>query len=236
MQYLLQGLKLILKPKLRRFIYVPILINLLVFICIWSGSMHYCHLLINWINSYLPNWLHWLDWLLWLIYFILSLLITAYTFTWLANLIAAPFYGLLSEAIQKHLQGKELPASNWRMAIPEALAAIKREWQKLKYYLPRALGLLLLTLIPGINIISSILWFGFGAWMQSLQYMDYPMDNNRHSLVELKKLLHANKLFSFSFGGTVMLLTMLPFINILVLPAAVAGATVKYCQDSSAVQ
>lgn len=56
---------------------------------------------------------------------------------------------------------------------------MKREVQKLAYYLPRAIVLLLLYLIPGIGqTVAPLLWFGFSAWMLAIQYCDYPFDSS----------------------------------------------------------
>jgi uncharacterized protein involved in cysteine biosynthesis len=57
---------------------------------------------------------------------------------------------------------------------------MKREWQKLAWYLPRAIVLLLLYFIPGIGqTVAPVLWFLFSAWMLAIQYCDYPFDNHK---------------------------------------------------------
>ncbi len=53
---------------------------------------------------------------------------------------------------------------------------MKREWQKLARYLPRAIVLLLLYFIPGVGqTVAPVLWFLFSAWMLAIQYCDYPL-------------------------------------------------------------
>jgi CysZ protein len=50
---------------------------------------------------------------------------------------------------------------------------MKREWQKLAWYLPRAIVLLILYFIPGIGqTVAPVLWFLFSAWMLAIQYCD----------------------------------------------------------------
>lgn len=57
---------------------------------------------------------------------------------------------------------------------------MKREWQKLAWYLPRAIVLLILYFIPGIGqTVAPVLWFLFSAWMLAIQYCDYPFDNHK---------------------------------------------------------
>jgi CysZ protein len=228
--YLIEGFKLIAKPKIRRFVYIPVIINIIIFIVLWGLAIHFFHGFIDWLNHFMPSWLHWLDVVFWLVYLVTSMLITAYIFTWAANLIAAPFYGLLSESIQDYIGGKKLPESTYAEAIKDTPRLIGREFKKLGYYTPRAIGIFIISLIPGINIIATALWFIFGSWMQAIQYLDYPMDNNRLSFDELRHSLRQRKTFSFIFGASIMLLMMVPFLNIILIPAAVAGATKAYVE------
>ena len=225
MGYLWQGFELIRQPKLRRFVLVPLIINLIIFLLIWGTGMHYTHALINWTAHYLPHWLQWLSELLWVIFFLIGLLITAYLFTWLANLIASPFYGLLSEMTQHYLKGQPIPdVSTWQ-AIKDIPQAITRELQKLRYFIPRAILLLLLTFIPGVNALSGVLWFLFGGWMQTLQYVDYPMDNNRQNFHAVKTFVQQHRVSSMGFGCLTLFFMLIPVVNLIVMPAAVCGAT-----------
>ncbi|WP_419644953.1 EI24 domain-containing protein, partial [Thiolapillus sp.] len=94
MQCLLQGLAWLKKPELRKFVVIPIVINLVIYVTFFSLGMVY---LSDLIASIIPGWLSWLEWILWPLLF-LSILITGYfTFTLFANLIATPFYGKLAE-------------------------------------------------------------------------------------------------------------------------------------------
>ena len=97
--------------------------------------------------------------------------------------------------------------------------------RKIAYFIPWLIILIILFLIPGINIISSILWFLFGCWFQSMQYFDYCADQNQKSFKDLKIFMYKNKFASISFGCGAMIVLMIPILNILVSPAAVIGAT-----------
>lgn len=59
--------------------------------------------------SYIPSWLQWLSYLLWPLMVISLLLVFSYLFSTLANIIAAPFNGLLAEQLEASLTGKPLP-------------------------------------------------------------------------------------------------------------------------------
>lgn len=55
-----------------------------------------------------------------------------------------------------------------------------REWQKLKYYLPKAIGCLILFFIPVIGqTVAPLAVALLCAWMAAIQYCDYPYDNHK---------------------------------------------------------
>ncbi|MEO5342664.1 MAG: sulfate transporter CysZ [Gammaproteobacteria bacterium SHHR-1] len=220
--YALEGLKLVLRPELRRFVIVPFLINLLVFSgLIWLG-MHQFAVFMEWI---LPAdaWYGFLRWLLWPLFALTALLLVFYSFTSLANLIAAPFNALLAERVELYLTGQPLPPQPalWKTLLPMLVT----ELGKLGYFLLRALPLLLLFVIPVLNLAAPVLWFLFNAWMLALQYLDFPMGNHGIGFADQRKGLQRQRLASLGFGSGITLLMMVPGLNFLAMPAAVAGAT-----------
>lgn len=104
--------------------------------------------------------------------------------------------------------------------------------RKLAYYLPRAAALLVVSLIPGINVLAAPLWLLFGVWMMAIQYIDYPADNHKMSWQAMLEWLRRKRWASLSFGGIVYLALLVPLLNILMMPAAVAGATLFWVQES----
>ncbi len=173
-QYLKRGFSLLREPGIRLFVILPILVNVLIF-----GTLSYLTLdkLGQWIGqvmAWLPQWLSFLEWLLWPLAVILVLVIVMYVFSTVANLIAAPFNGLLSEKVEEMLTGEEVAG---RETILQAIASfprsIGRECHKLLYYL----GFAIVTLIASfvISPLSPLLWFSLNAWMMALESLDYPM-------------------------------------------------------------
>jgi len=223
---LLRGFALLTTSGLRRFVILPLLINILVFTAsIWVLVQQFTPLVDKWI-SYLPGWLDWLEWLFWIIFAIAAILLVFYTFALVANLIAAPFNGLLAEAVEKHLTGQPLPPSGSLITVVKDFpAAIFDELRKLLYFLLRAIPLLILFWIPLVNLAAPFLWLLFSAWMLAVEYCDYPMGNHNLRFKEQRALLGRKKLLSLGFGGTTLLGTMIPLLNFFVMPAAVAGAT-----------
>lgn len=224
--YLLQGFSLMLTPGLRRFVVIPIIVNVLLM----GGAFAYLLSQFgDWIDTWLatlPEWLSWLSFVLWPLVVIAILVVFSYFFSTLANWIAAPFNGLLAEHLEAKLTGATSPNDGILDVVKDLPRVMKREWQKLMYYIPKALGLLLLLWIPALGqTLGPVLWFVFSAWMMAIQYCDYPFDNHKVAFPTMRDSLKQRRGTSLSFGAVVMLFTMTPVLNLLVMPAAVCGAT-----------
>ena len=126
--YFFRGLSLLNKPGVRRFVIIPLLINILIFAgLIWLSADKFGGF-IDWMTPTLPDWLLWLTWLLWLIFGLVAFIVLFFGFSILANLIGAPFNSYLSAAIEKYLTGQPLPEYQrhetpvsfrpWRVAGP----------------------------------------------------------------------------------------------------------------------
>ncbi len=224
MHYLLNGFYLITRPGIKRYVVIPLLINIALFTGLFFFVRHFYHQLSVWILGFLPSWLQWLEILLWLLFLAGFFLVILYTFVIFANIIAAPFNSLLAEKVEHYLTGKLLPEKSKNDFIKDIPRSIARQCIILGYYIPRAIVLLLLFFIPVIQIIAPIFWFIFNAWLMTLQYVDYPADNHRISFTKMRMVLYQKRVHSMGFGIGTLILTMIPFLNFIVMPAAVAGA------------
>mgnify|MGYP003632893568 CR=1 FL=1 len=230
--YMTQGFHIILQPGFRLFLLVPLLVNILLFtlMIFWAYS-----LIDGWMAtllSWMPEWLGFIEWLFWAAYFIVIVMTLFYGFVSAANLIGAPFYGYLAELTEKHLRGKDISEPfSWKTLIAMIPRTVLRELQKILYYLPRVLGLLILGLIPGINLIVAFVWLIFSAWMMAIQYIDYPADNNRMSFKDMRQYLSKHRFTSLGFGMLAFGMTLLPILNFLALPAAVCGAVAFWVNE-----
>ena len=226
MFYLLKGIKRLPEPSIRWFVVIPLLLNLMLYIAIFNYASGEFSGWMARMTSYLPSWLSFLEWLMWPLFFVMLLVIVYFTFTIFANLIASPFYGLMAEKIQS--QAGQLEASDTSLlyvvmaVVPKSLW---REVQKNIWLLPRLLALLVISLIPVINLVAPFLWILFGAWNCAVQYSDYAADNDS---VSFRQMLHKLRTYRFKamiFGISVSLLIVIPLLNLLIMPAAVIGAT-----------
>lgn len=227
--YLSQGFKLISQPGIRRFVILPLLVNFLLM----GGAFWWLfNRLDSWIPrlmSHVPDWLQWLNYLLWPLAVVSIVLIFGYFFSTIANWIAAPFNGLLAEQLEARLTGATPPDTGIFGIMKDVPRIMKREWQKLAWYLPRALVLLLLYFIPGIGqTVAPVLWFLFSAWMLSIQYCDYPFDNHKVPFKTMRVALRERKGLNMQFGALVSLFTLVPVLNLAIMPVAVCGATAMW--------
>lgn len=234
-QYLREGLKLVLSPGLRLFVLLPLAINLVLFVGLIYLAGHQFSLWVDTLMPSLPDWLSFLSYILWPLFVVLVALMVFFTFTMLANVIAAPFNGFLAEKVEVVVRGTDdFPAFSWGELIAMVPRTLAREMRKLGYFLPRAIGLFILSFIPVVNIIAAPLWLLFGVWMMAIQYIDYPADNHKLGWNEMLAWLRQKRWQSMSFGGIVYLVLLIPVVNILMMPAAVAGATLFWVRERGA--
>lgn len=220
---LLTGFELLLTPGLKRFVLVPVLVNLAVFVLLMVTLLGWLGGWVVLAQDFLPGWLDWLAWLIQPLAFVFALILFVFGFTVLNGFIAAPFYGVLAEKVELHLDpAAVIPSETLGSMISRTLL---RELSKWLWYVPRALVLLAISLVPVINLISPLLWLGFGAWVMTIEYRDYLNDNHGHDLALTRQQAWAEPLDSGVFGLLVLMLVSIPLVNLLVPSAAVAGAT-----------
>ncbi len=224
--YALAGFSLAKTKGVRRYVAIPLTINVLLF----CGGIYLAYgqtnSLITMLVDWLPGWLDWLSWLAWLFFGLLMLVLVFYTFTLVANLVASPFNSLLSEKLEQKITGN-IPPSGGRLieTLRGISGAITSELKKFAYLITRAIPLVIFSFIPVVNIAAPPLWFAFGAWMLALEYMDYPMGNHGFTFNELRMIVKKKRNLMLGFGSVITVMTMIPVLNFLAMPVAVAGAT-----------
>lgn len=216
------GFSLILKPGIKRFVIIPFIINLGLF-------MLAVRLLIDqlshWLEQLLPSWLGWLEFLIWPLFAIAMAFIVFYSFTVIANLIAAPFNSLLSARVEALLTNKKPEDINADNFIKLIFRSVRAEIQKIFYAIKWFIPLIIFSFIPVINIVAPFLWIIFAAWFFALEYSDYPLANRGQFFAEVKTYNQKHRMRSLGLGSAIFILTSIPVINFFAMPVAVAGAT-----------
>ena len=235
--YLLEGMRLITRPGLRRFVAIPLAINILVFAAALYWGISRFEGLLAWLHSLLPtlpDWLAWLerglDWILWPLFILLAVVLVFQGFTLIANLIAAPFNGLLAEKVANHLRGGAPDsAAGMGQVMTTLIPAMFDEVRKLLYALLWAIPFFILSLV--LPLVGPLLWFLFSAWILALEYLDYPMGNQGLGAREIRRRLRGRPVLSLGFGAATVGLTMIPLVNFIAMPSAVAGATALWVRE-----
>ncbi|SDX20723.1 sulfate transporter CysZ [Thiocapsa roseopersicina] len=228
-EYLLEGIRLIARPGLRRFVVIPLAVNILIFsAAIALGVRLFEHFLAT-LDARLPSWLGWLDWILWPMFVLVLLVVVFNLFALVANLIASPFNSLLAEKVERMLTGRPLDqGSSFASVIAESLPTLIDEIKKLLYAVVLAIPFLLLLFVP---VVGQILWFLYIAWVLAVQYSDYPMGNHGMKFREMRRRLGRQRGMSLGFGASAAMLSMVPVVNFILMPSAVAGATAMWVRE-----
>jgi CysZ protein len=227
-RYFILGFRTVVKPGLRKFLLIPLFVNTLIFSAgIFLGIQQFNNLL-EWLLPGNESW--WIEYakvFLWIIFSICVLLISFYTFSLIANLIAAPFNGLLSEKVEKLLTGGEISQTGGVFGIIKGIpASVMSELRKFLYFAGLGGMLFIFSLMPGVNVIAPFLWLVYSSWALSLEYISYPMENHNILFSYARKKIKPVRLLALGFGSAIIVANLIPFINFFVMPAAVAGATI----------
>lgn len=223
-RHLLLGFRLLLQPGVRGLMLVPLVGNIVVYtlaaaLALWGVDAA--------LDRWLPQGMDWLRWLVFPLAALLLLVLAFFTFTLLANLLLAPFNGLLSERVERALTGRTRAVE-----APLAWATVKRtlrqESRRLLYIGLRVLAVFLLGLVPVVGIVAVPLGFFLGAWLLAMEFAGNPLGNWGLSFPEQREFLRAHRPGMFGFGLAAMGLALVPVVNFALIPAAIAGMT-AYC-------
>ncbi len=220
--YLMLGFSLIKSKGIKRFVFIPLTVNL----CLFAVAFSYIFTQLGeWMaafEAWLPTSLQWLTWIAQPLTLLFFLVFFSFIFSSVANWLAAPFNGLLAEKLEAKLTNNTPPSGSTVDIVKDIPRTLSREWCKFRYYLPRAVGFFILSFIP---LLGQIMWFFFVAWMMAIQYKDYAFDNHKIPFDQMKRVLADHKGLSYSFGITTAVFSMIPFVNLIIMPVAICGAT-----------
>ncbi|MBN1810106.1 MAG: EI24 domain-containing protein [Planctomycetes bacterium] len=146
------------------------------------------------------------------------------TFGLAANVIAAPFNELLSQATERLMTGETGEVKDRPFAADMAragLAAVKLFLLEMAVTAPA----LLLLFVP---VIGAVLFAAPASYFLALAFLDYPLDRRKLSLKEKVRRTERHMAEVLGFGLPAYLLMLVPVVNLVTVPAAVAGATRLY--------
>lgn len=234
--YLFRGFRLIRQRGLRRYFVGPIAVNIVVFVSlIWLGATRFTEIT----QKLLPQGGSWLsgaiELFVWVLIGLIVLVFGFFVFTLVVNLIGSPFNGLLSEKVERLLVPPELDSKPRKSHFfSDFIPSIAGEVKKYSVFLVIWLVLIAAVVTPIVNIVTgppaAILAPFIGAWMLALEYISYPMNNHNKYFSEVREWLRKHRMLGLGFGFAVMVATLVPVLNLIVMPAAVAGATALWVE------
>jgi CysZ protein len=233
-------------PGLRGYIIVPVIVNLVIAIAIYGGFLFFGFELITEIQTDLVNWFErlianlpqWLSilqygvvflaFLLRFLLIIIALVVTGFAITQLGVLLGAPWYGQLSEQLEKIRTGT---VEIVEVSIFKDLSrAILYELKKLVLMAIVGGSLGIISFFPGLGTtIFTIGWFILTTIIVGLDFLDSTLERRRFKFRRKLKILFTALPASGSFALVCVFLISIPLINLVTIPLCVASGTLFVC-------
>ena len=233
-------------PHLLKYIVMPILVNIIVAIALYSGLLFFGLQLVQdvqkdvtvWLTqliSNLPDWLGFLTYLvagaiaiLRVILIVVLLIATGFLLTQFGVLLGAPWYGQLSEQLEKLRTGRvEMIELN---IVSDLGRAILYELKKLVLIAAVGIPLLIANFLPGVGtLVSSIGSFILTTIIVCLDFLDSCLERRRLSFRQKLGIVFKSLPASGSFGLVCLGLISIPLVNLVTIPLCVASGTLFIC-------
>lgn len=241
--YLLRSLAVLQQtPQLLGCVLIPILVNLVVgvtlYVALLLTGVHIVDTLIAKVP--LPNWataggysLPVLDWLLRIVLGMVLLLITTFLQVQFGVVLGSPWYGMLSEQMEKIRMGKLPPTEplSPRTIFRDIGRSLLYELKKL--LLGLGVGLLLLVvgfLPPAGSLIAGAGGIALSATLICLDFFDAPLERRRLPFRTKLAIVRRHLPASGTFGLVCFVLVTIPLINFLTIPLCVIAGTLFVCE------
>jgi CysZ protein len=180
----------------------------------WASVGRFLHVVLEWIAA------------------LLALLAGLVLLSLCSNVIAAPFNDALSEAVERFVTGKPPVPFSFTVVVRDALRTVLLELTKLGTYLAVMGPLFVLSwLVPVVGpFLYYLFGFFFTAGYFAIDYIDWPASRRDRGIRQRFAVLRRHWWPMLGFGTGVWLFLFLPLVNLLFMPAAVAGGTLLYLE------
>ncbi|WP_119260900.1 EI24 domain-containing protein [cyanobacterium endosymbiont of Rhopalodia gibberula] len=235
-------------PDLLSYIIVPVLINVILGIVLysillflgWQVSQTVMVNLTTYLDAVLtniPNWLKTLEYFILGLMFlvklflgIILLILTGFILAQFGVILGAPWYGKLSEKLEKLRTGKVdiievgIILDIWR--------AILFELKKLVLVIFIALPLFLFNFIPIVGtLLSTIVGIAVSMVIICLDFFDSILERRRLQFRQKLQIIWKNLPGSAGFALVCFLLISIPLVNLLTIPFCIGGGTLFICDS-----
>lgn len=154
----------------------------------------------------------------------ITVLFMGITFSFVAGIAATPVNDFLAEQAERVAEPPlpPLPSPTLRLR----LRVIGIDLVKIAAAFAVSLAILLVSLIPGLNILV----FPCLAWALAFQYVSYPQTRRNEGVGVSARFFRRHPFATLGFGTMLVLAFAMPGVGILALPCAVVGGTLLYAR------
>jgi CysZ protein len=152
-----------------------------------------------------------------------GIVVSVLTFTAITLTIGDPFYESIAKRVDQRFGGARAEELPWYRTLVRNLVDSLRLL---------ALSLLLSVALFGVGLIPvvgqtvvPVVGALVGGWLLAVEIAGVPFNLRGLRLRDRRRLLRTNRALALGFGVPVFLLFLVPFLAIVVMPGAVAGAT-----------
>ncbi|MBI2931787.1 MAG: EI24 domain-containing protein [Planctomycetes bacterium] len=211
-------------PRLWKLAALPLAINLVVYTALVVLLYVFVrHILVE---RWLADQSLWLRWGAGIVAGLTGLVLLAFAFTAVGNVVASPFLDFLSERVLLDLRGGPLPPGGpWYL---EALGSVGRQLAMLAVFLAIQVALLVLWLIPVVQLLHPVLAGLATIIFLALEYLEYPLAADRATLSARLAYILEHRGATLGFGLALFIVVLIPIVGYLALPSCVVGATQLY--------
>jgi CysZ protein len=214
-------------PDLVRFWIVPLLVTIAVLVASTAAVFHYDDALLGWLWSDPGAGEGFSGWLLGALHDVLGfvidvlLLLLALLVTILVgSLVAAPFNARLAEVLDERVTGqKPPPFALGRVAMDLVRTAVIETGFGLVNLVLFVAGLALPPAGPFLFVLGLVAW----AYYFAIAYVDVPLATRGKGVMDRLRFSAGHPMAVLGYGTGVGLFLMVPVVNLLFMPAAVAG-------------
>jgi len=223
-------------PELARFWIPPIVVTLALLVVVGWAAIDLHSEVMEWLWS-APTGSGWLPsaerfahrvlgWLVAIVMLGLGVVLVALG----SSVIAAPFNDALSEAVESAYLGRRSLPFDLGRVVRDVIRTVGLELLKLGVYAAIMLPLFAIGLAAPVigPLLQATIGFGLTALFFAVDYVDWPASRRDLSAAQRIRWAFAHLRPMLGLGTGVWLLLFVPLLNLLFMPAAVAGATLFF--------
>ncbi|MEB3192836.1 MAG: EI24 domain-containing protein [Snowella sp.] len=234
-------------PQLLTYIIIPLIINIILGSLLYWQFWNLGNASVDILRFYGQQWLDQITlqipqiipyllpllkgvfWLIiWLWRFIL-LILTGFLLSQVGGILGSPWYGQLSEKLEKKLLGK-LSIQEVGL-LKDIQRAIAFELKKLVILIGVGLVCFSLNFFPGIGtIIATAIGISSAATLTCLDFFDPPLERRRLRFRQKLAMIGKSLPSSAGFGLASLLWISIPLVNLVTIPLSVTAGTLFFCE------